>query len=164
MRLRVDISGAAIDVEHGTPRRGGNIVLAVQNVYDEVLSEEAQIRAVLILRLREFPDSSRTLVLDGSDITTPGFLTGRTLTLTLGDTMMLMRPWDHRTDGGKPFWELGVHFTQKLTDKGVPYFESDPVRLTVVASLQVFKKVQTRMLPPAEFTITYFLWNTLPPG
>ncbi len=164
LQMTIGISSEMIDIEEGIATRGGNIVLFARNIYDEVLSDEALIRAVATIRLGEFPDSSRTLVLGPADISPSRLLVGRTLTLPVNDTITLMQPWDQRTDGGKPFWELGLAFTRRVTDKGEVYYESDPVHLTVLVTLQLFKKVQMRRLPPAEHVVTYRLWRTPTPG
>lgn len=164
LQMTVGISGEIIDIEEGIATRGGNIVFSAKNIYDEVLSDEALIRAVATLRIREFPDSSRSLVLGSADISPSGLLVGKTLTLPVNDTIVLMQPWDQRTDRGTPFWELGLAFTRRVTDKGAVYYESDPSHLTVLVTLQLFKKVQMRRLPPAEFVVTYRLWKMPAPG
>ncbi len=157
------LSGNIIRVEEGTVTSGGNLVLSMRNVYDEVLSENSLLRANVILRLREYPDSVRTLVYGYSDLLTQGVLVGKTLTLAVQGTAEFVQPWDHRTPAGTAWWELGMHYHTLYTDKGERYYQSDSLHLIVNASLQIFERVQAAKLPPHEFVIIYQLWRMTPP-
>ncbi|HSQ75491.1 MAG TPA: hypothetical protein VLT13_08035, partial [Bacteroidota bacterium] len=94
-----------------------------------------------------------------TDLLTQGLVVGNTLTLGVQQVAHLVRPWDHRTAAGTPFWELGIRFNQRVTSKGVTYYESDSVHLVVSATLQLFKRVQAARVPTREYTILYQLWQ-----
>jgi len=155
----IALSGEVVYVERAQVKRGGTIVLSMRNAYDEVLSEEALVRANLAMSLREYPDSICSLTYGPMDLSTQGMVVGNTLTLRVQEVAQLVRPCDHRTTAGTPFWELGIVFKERLTDKGVTYYESDSLHLVVSATLQLFKRVQAVRLPAKEFTVVYQLWS-----
>jgi len=154
------ITGPTVVVRFNEAWTGGNIMLGMKNVHDEVLSEKADVTATVSMYLREYPAASRTLTYRYSDIVTPGLVVGNTLTLRVGQSLDIMQPWNHRTASGTAFWMNGIHFNQRTDSKGSPYWESDSVHLVVNASLKVFERVQQVKLPAREFTITYELWES----
>lgn len=157
------LSGNVVHVERGEVKSGGTIAISMRNVYDEVLSEEALVRANLAVSLRESPDSIHLFTYGPTDLVTQGLIVGNTLTLRVQQVAQLVRPWDHRTAAGTPFWEFGIRFSERMTSKGVTYYESDSLHLVVSATLQLFKRVQAARLPTKEFTIVYQLWSMPPP-
>jgi hypothetical protein len=155
----MSLSGPVVTVNGGRVASGGNILLSIRNVYNEVLSEEALVRGSVLLFLREYPDSGRVLEYGEADFVTQGLIVGKTLTLPVQKAAEFVQPWDHKTNGGSLFWELGVRFNRRTTGKGEVYYESDPVHLVVEASMQIFERVQGSRFTRREFTITYELWN-----
>ena len=159
----MSITGPTVVVRFDQAWTGGNIMLGMKNVHDEVLSEKVDVTATVSMHLRENPAASRTLTYRYSDILTPGLVVGNTLTLRVGESLDLMQPWNHRTASGTPFWMNGINFNQRTDSKGAPYWESDSVHLVVNANLKVFERVQAVRLPAREFTITYELWESTVP-
>jgi hypothetical protein len=155
----VTISGSLVRVEEGAVTSGGNIRLSIWNVYDDVLSDTATVRAYVTVTLQENPAYFRLLVLDERDVVNAGFVLGHTLTLEVHDTITVMQPWDHRSESSSPFWTAGMQFRRLVTDKGVVYYESPPVHLIVDANLQIFKRVPAVRLPRQVFTVVYQLWR-----
>lgn len=153
------LSGDLVHVASGQVKWGGAVVLSMRNVHDEVLSEAELVRAHLSMFLREYPDSVGSVVYGPLDLLTPGMIVGNTFTLRVQEVAEFVRPWSHRTAAGTPFWELGMKFNRRVTDKGVTYYESDPVHLVVSATLQIFERVQAARLATSEFTIVYELWQ-----
>lgn len=157
------ITGPTVVVRFDMAWTGGNIILGMKNVHDEVLSEKAAVTASVSMFLRENPSASRTLTYGYGDIVTPGVVVGNTLTLRVGQSIDIMQPWSHRTAAGVAFWMNGVNFNRRTDSKGAPYWESDSVHLVVNASLKVFDRVQAVRFPAREFTITYELWESTVP-
>lgn len=153
-------SGGAITVESGEVTGGGGLFsLSAKNVYDEVLSDKARLIGVVTLRLKNQPDSMRTLFYTSDDLTMPTMLDISTLTITLNQTLTLTHPWDHRTDNGSPIWE-SLSFTRGYTDKGRLFFRSDTGFIQVQGTLQLFEKVQAVKLQAREFPVVYTLFDT----
>ncbi|MCC6395955.1 MAG: hypothetical protein IT282_02980 [Bacteroidetes bacterium] len=159
----MSITGPAVVVRFNEAWTGGNIMLGMKNVHDEVLSDKADVTATVTMYLRENPSASRTLTYKYSDIVTPGLVVGNTLTIRVGQSIELMQPWNHRTAAGAAFWMSGIKFNQRADSKGNPYWESDSVHLVVNASLKVFERVQAVKLPAREFTITSELYESTVP-
>jgi hypothetical protein len=157
------ITGPTVVVRFDEARTGGNILLGMKNVHDEVLSEKADVTATVSMHLRENPAASRTLTYRYGDIVTSGQIVGNTLTLRVGESLDLMQPWNHRTSTGTPFWMTGLNFNRRTDSKGAIYWESDSVHLVVNASLKVFERVQAVRLPAREYSITYELWESTVP-
>jgi hypothetical protein len=160
----MSLSGSVVTVNGGRVASGGNILLSIRNVYDDVLSEKALVRGSVVLFLKERPDSVRILTYGYNDLVTQGLLIGTTFTLPVQKTAEFVQPWDQRTSGGSLFWELGVRFNRRTTSKGEVYYESDPLHLVVEASMQIFERVQASRFARREFTITYELWNMSAPN
>ena len=157
------LSNNVVRVERDLVKSGGFVILSLRNVHDEVLSEEALVRANVTLSLREFPGSTHTLVYGQRDLVTPGLIVGNTLTLPVQHTLEIMQAWDHRMVTDKAYWQFGLLWNRRITDKGIVYWESDSVHLVVKATLQVFKRVQAVRFPPREFAIVYQLWDMAEP-
>lgn len=157
------LTGTLVIVDLNRVQSGGNVWLSMTNTHDEVLSEEAAVRAFVQVRLREYPDSARLLTYGFSDVTSGGLIVGSTLTLPVKQAIAVMQPWDHKTVAGTPFWQFGMPFRRLENHRGEIYYESDTLHLVVDANLQVFKRVPAVHLPRREYAIVYQLWRTTPP-
>jgi len=156
----VTLSNSAVTVESGeVTGDGGLFSLKARNVYDEVLSDKARLIGVVTLRLKNQPDSTRTLFYTVEDLTMPAMMDGTTLTITVNQTLTLTHPWDHRTDHGSPIWE-SLTFKKGFTDKGRPFYRSDTAMMQIQGTLQLFEKVQAVRIPVREFPVVYTLFDT----
>lgn len=152
-------SSVLVVVDATVVREGwGTVHIVVKNIHDEVLSEDALVRAQLTVRLADKPEVFRLLEFGPLDLLDRRILRGRTVTLGVDSVADLYKYWDHRETGGSPFWDHVV-LTRKLTDKGVPYYESDSVRCIAEGTVQLFENVQQRKVGPVIYPIVYQIWN-----
>ncbi len=142
---------------------GGNVRLSMTNVHDEVLSEDALIRATVTLSLSVKPDSVRTLQLGRDDLVAPPGFFGPVLTLGVHEHVELMGVWDQRTDNGTPFWTFPTYH-EAFDSKGRTFFQSDTISMVVTTSMQVFERVQPLEIIKRELPVVYELYDLpLPP-
>jgi len=141
---------------------GGNVRLSVTNVYDEVLSEDALIRATVTLYLKGYPDSVRTLRLGLDDLVSPPGFYGPVLTIGVHERVELLAVWDQRTDNGTPFWTF-PRYHEALDSKGRTYYQSDTIPMVVTTSMQVFERVQSLEIVRRELPVVYELYFLEPP-
>jgi hypothetical protein len=142
---------------------GGNVRLSMTNVHDEVLSEDALIRATVTLHLSVKPDSVRTLHLGRDELVAPPGFFGPVLTLRVHERVELMGVWDQRTDNGTPFWTFPAYH-EALDSKGRTFYQSDTISMVVTTSMQVFERVQPLEIIKRELPVVYELYDMpLPP-
>lgn len=152
-------STVLVTADSGIVRDGwGTVHILVRNIYDEVLSEDALVRAQLTIRMVRKPEAYRVLDFGPLDLLDRRVLRGNTLTLGVDSVADLYKFWDHRDSDGTPFWE---HFPliKKFTDKGVVYYESDTLQFIAEGSVQIFENVQKRKVGPLTYPVLYQLWN-----
>jgi hypothetical protein len=137
---------------------GGDLELDVRNIYDEVLSEKARIIADLALNSPSDADSSRSLTLTADDIYKNKSLAFGILTVGVGDTVRLIRRWDHRFNGGAPLW-LHARFHEAMTMDGKLYYQSDTLRVSVSGTVQLFDRVQPIPLDHVVMPLVYLLYE-----
>jgi len=162
----VQIVGNTISLhgyDHDTLFTGGNVRLFVTNVHDEVLSEEALIRATVTMHLKQKPDSVRTLELGRENLVLPAGFFGSVLTIGVQERVELLAVWDQRTDGGTPFWTFPLYH-EAYDSKGRVFYQSDTLYMSVTTSMQVFEKVQALEIIHRELPVVYELYDIpLPP-
>jgi hypothetical protein len=151
-----------IGYDHDTLFTGGNVRLSLTNVYDEVLSEDALIRATVTLHLKEKPDSVRTLRLGLDNLVAPPGFFGPVLTIGVHESVELLAVWDQRTDNGTPFWTFPQYHIA-YDSKGRPYYQSDTISMVATTSMQVFERVQPLEIIQREMPVVYELYFIEPP-
>jgi len=151
-----------IGYDHDTLFTGGNVRLSMTNVHDEVLSEDARIRATVTLHLKVKPDSVRTLHLGLDDLVAPPGFFGPVLTIGVQERVELLAVWDQRTDNGTPFWTF-PQYHEAFDSKGRPYYQSDTIPMVVTTSMQVFERVQPLEIVQRELPVVYELYFIGPP-
>jgi hypothetical protein len=142
-----------------TVKGGGAFDVQVRNVYDEVLSEEARIRADITVRLTNPSDSSCSVASTAEDLWDSRMLHNNIFTIGVGDTMRLVHPWDHRFQGGTPIYWKNVRFEPAMTPDGRGYYRSDTLYVFVTGKVQMFERVQAIDLPPTVIPFVYLLFN-----
>ena len=161
----VRMAGSTISLigyDQDTLFTGGNVRLSVTNVHDEVLSEDALIRATATLYLKMKPDSVRTLRLGLDDLVAPPGFFGPVLTLGVQERVELLGVWDQRTDNGTPFWTF-PWYHEAFDSKGRTYYQSDTVAMVVSTSMQVFERVQPVEIARREMPVVYEIYFLDPP-
>jgi hypothetical protein len=153
-------ANASVVVNSGEVPSNATFTLTAKNVYDEVLSDKARLSGTLLVRLKGHSESSATIHFTMNDLVTGRLLSGTTLTIQPGQTLILTRPWGHQTDAGLPFWSF-LHLTKLVTEKGKEYYRSDDATLEVSGSMQIYDKVQPVVIPPHEFPVVYILFDTI---
>jgi hypothetical protein len=156
----VTSSGPSVVVQGGEVSANVVFSLTAKNTYDEVISDKARLAGTLTIRLKERPDVAATLEFSRGDLLTNQMLSVNTLIIQPGQTLVLSRPWSHRTDAGTPLWEF-LHLTRGVTDQGRVFYQSDTTLLQVSGSLQIFEKVQAAKIPVKEFWVLYTLYDTI---
>jgi hypothetical protein len=141
---------------------GGNVRLSMTNVHDEVLSEDARIRATVTMYLKGTPDSVRTLHLGLDDLVAPPGFYGPVLTIGVQERVELLAVWDQRTDNGTPFWTF-PRYHEAFDSKGRTYYQSDTISMVVTTSMQVFERVQPLEIVQRELPVVYELYFIDPP-
>jgi hypothetical protein len=145
-----------------TVRAGGEFEVDVRNIYNEVLSENARVVADLTVQLPSDPDSSRALRLTAEDLYRNKMLAYGVLTVGVGDTLRLVRRWDHRFQGGAPVW-VNAHFQADMTKGGMLYYRSDTLQVNVTGKVQLFDRIQAIPFPQTVTPLVYLLYNMPPP-
>lgn len=151
-----------IGYDHDTLFTGGNVRLSLTNVHDEVLSEDALIRATVTLYLKGKPDSVRTLRLGRDDLVAPPGFYGPVLTIGVHERVELLAVWDQRTDNGTPFWTF-PRYHEAFDSKGRSYYQSDTVAMVATTSMQVFERVQPLEIVQRELPVVYEIYFLDPP-
>lgn len=135
----------------------GAVEGSLLNTYSEVLQGDARVSGTVEIWLTADPAQRVTFTLGPADLLTDWILTFTTVTLGVDSAAVFYRQWTHRTDSGRWFWEF-VRLTNRLTPRGEPYRESDPVRLTGRATLQILDRIQRKRTPDVTFTLVYHLF------
>lgn len=135
----------------------GGVEASLLNTYTEVLQGEARVSGTVDIWLTGDPSQKATFPLGPSHLLTDWILRFTTVTLGVDSAAVFYRQWSHRTDSGRWFWEF-VRLTNRVTPRGEPYRESDPVRLTGRATLQILDRIQRKRTPEVTFTLVYHLF------
>jgi hypothetical protein len=133
---------------------GGAFEARVLNLYDDVLQDTARVRLTLEIFFDDDPTQRAHVQADEADVTTWRLLQRGVLTMGVDTAVVIQKQWSHRTDAGVPFWSL-VTLTPMVTLGGTPYLQSDPVRLTIQGTVQVFKVIQPLVIPPQKVELLY---------
>lgn len=154
---RFSLSGDTVVFRHGARISGGVLRVDIVNIHDEVLDGPENIGADYELHLIEAPNERASIRVGASGLTNSRVLRGSQLTLLPRDTVGLVSQWDHRTLSGKNLWEF-VALTQRFTDRGVPYLQSQPVRVSVRGQVRTFRNTAPVLLPEMQLAFVYQLY------
>lgn len=133
---------------------GGAFTISVKNIYVEVLQDSEYARADIDVWLRDFSEQQGKVVSTKRELTDPSLVSGGQLTLRPNVTATFLKQWEHRTIGGRRFWDF-VRLTLKSTPLGEPYLESDPVNFVATGRVQLFKTKGPERLPQIQFALVY---------
>jgi len=136
----------------------GSFFLTLKNIYDDVLQEEAFVQATINVALMDEPDQRAVVRADQNNLLNYWILRFNMVTLEPGTEAQFLKQWNHRTVDGIPFWEY-VRLTQKFTDRGEPYLESEPMNFVAQGKVQIFKNVPPEPTRQIEFTLTYHIFD-----
>ena len=137
--------------------REGSFILALRNIFDEVLQDSARVKATIEIWLKDDPSQRRVLVLDENDLSNVVVRFG-IATLGVDSAARFARAWNHRTDNGTLFWRFSRHLYLRYSHAGTPYCETDPMQFLATASIQLFKNVQPVKTRTFEFSLTYWVF------
>jgi hypothetical protein len=133
---------------------GGAFTVSVRNLYAEVLQDSEAARVELDISLRDLPEQRGKAVATRRDLTDQSIVSRGLLTLLPNVDAIFLKQWEHRTSTGRRFWEF-VRLTQKVTPRGEPYLESDPVNLVASGKVQLFKAKAPERLPQIHVALVY---------
>ncbi len=151
------------------------VVAHLTNNYDEVLQDSAYVVGTLSIWDRDNPTYKRTIDLSRASISPSPTMPGHLLTVLPGASVALTASWDHKTDtliaGAAPkwFWEGApvASVTIERDRRGFYRYvkTTEPIRLAMQSTVQVFARAGRVTSPVDTFAVTYKLngpWE--PPG
>jgi len=136
----------------------GSFFLTVENLYDEVLQGEAQVKVDITVCMVSNTSRKAVVSFDEGELLNDWILSGGQITIAPDTTAKILSQWDHSTTEGTPFWEF-VQLTPKTTNAGEEYLESDPIRFIADASVQMFKNVNAEKTKLIQFEFTYWVFE-----
>jgi hypothetical protein len=141
--------------------QGGAFLLTLKNVYDEVLSDSAQIQANLEVRMLSRPELYAVVRADGSNLLNSNVFRSNIVTLGVDTAAILLKQWSHKASNGVPFWTY-VTLRLQYTPAGTPYLQSDTVRFSVRGSIQVFKYKAPTPFRETQIGLVYQVFDVTP--
>jgi len=147
--------GEAVVIRGGVPAgTRGAIELRVTNLYDEVLQDSFVLEGRAEIWMKDNPVVRVEIPLTIDHVVTTGLLRGRLLTIGIDTTLIMRRQWDHRTDGGVPFWDY-LELLPGATMDGERFCLSDTTTFVARCSLRIFKSYGQVQFPDLEFRQVY---------
>lgn len=149
---------ATFSIGTTSPGSGGTLTLFATNLHDEVLQDSANIQATIDVWLESNSDIRESISLGPLNLVDFTVLRGRFVVLGPDSSVILRKQMTHRTTDGSGFWQH-VPLTRGITQDGVEFQQSGPVRFHAVGRIQVFKARQELRTDEYLFTVAYRIFN-----